>query len=147
VKFKRQRVINQNLQKCPFFWRSFMRAAALLLILSLVFTPGCATLTGASTGAFTGAVDLPSETYKKSDSLREDAFLFPFLVVIVGGLGAAGGPVAGLAKGFSDDVQWVIGWVGYDKIFGSFENVSVWRPWTFTVEDGRNVEETDSDEQ
>lgn len=115
-----------------------MKSATLVLILLLVFAPGCATITGTTTGAFTGAVDLPSETYKESESVKDFPWLFAPMVVVTGTIGFGGGPLAGLVKGFSADIQWLVDWVSYGKIFGSFDKISIWRPWTFSIEEGRN---------
>jgi hypothetical protein len=123
-----------------------MRRLALLLIVLLTFTPGCATIVGTSTGAITGMVDLPSETYKQSETVRDFPVLLPAMVIMTVAIGAGAGPLAGFFKGVSDDVQWVVGWVGYGKVFGTFEKASIWRPWTFSIEQGRNVNVEEEDE-
>ena len=92
---------------------------------------GCATITGTVTGAFTGIVDAPAETYRNNTYMFEkEPTLFGWDAVIVGPVGFFTGPFFGFIKGASLDVQWVIGKIGYDEVFGTYGCSSIWRPHT-----------------
>jgi len=104
---------------------------AFVLAAVLLGCCGCAGITGLVTGAFTGAVDLPAETYRHNQlAFEHNPMLYGLDCLIVAPLGIAGGPVVGLCKGLSLDVEWVCGWMRYDQAFGTYKEASVWRPWT-----------------
>ena len=105
--------------------------SAIVLGAALLACSGCAGITGLVTGAFTGAVDLPAETYRQNQlAFEHNPMLFGVDVLVVGPCGVAGGPVVGLVKGLSLDVQWVCGWMRYGQVFGTYKEASIWRPWT-----------------
>jgi hypothetical protein len=107
-------------------------AFALGLALGLLgSTSGCATFTGLLTGAFTGAVDAPAEVYRcnRKDIDAEPIFYF-FDVVVFVPVGLAFGPIAGLVKGLSLDVMWLTGKQSYAPVFGTYDDPSIWRPYT-----------------
>ena len=102
-----------------------------LVVVMVCMLSGCATITGTVTGAVTGAVDLPAETYRHNrGAFEEHPILFAPDVLIVAPLGIVSGPLFGMAKGISLDVQWVINQVEYDDVFGTYDKPSIWRPHT-----------------
>jgi hypothetical protein len=106
--------------------------AALALTMGLYVLPGCAMLTGTLTGAFTGAVDAPAQTYRENRSdFIEHPILFSLDVLVVGPVGLVCGPLAGLGKGLSLDVQLMMGQVKHSEVYGSYGPASVWRPYTW----------------
>ncbi len=89
---------------------------AFVLAAALMVCSGCASLTGLVTGAFTGAVDLPAETYRQNRlAFEQNPMLFGLDVFVVAPCGIVGGPVVGLVKGASLDVEWVCGKIGYGR--------------------------------
>jgi len=113
-----------------------LRKTGLALVLgfslgALSSLSGCATLTGLTTGAFTGAVDAPAQVARhyQGDFDRNPIFYFWDVVFFVP-LGIAVGPFAGMAKGVSIDVMWLIGKQQYGPVFGTYEDPSIWRPYT-----------------
>ena len=112
--------------------RNTRNAIALGFLLGIASqTSGCATFTGLVTGAFTGAVDAPAEVYRhnRGEFDRNPIYYF-FDVVAFVPIGIAAGPLVGLAKGMSEDVEWVIGKEHYGPVFGTYEEPSIWRPYT-----------------
>jgi hypothetical protein len=107
-------------------------AFTLGLLLSLATsTSGCACLTGLVTGAFTGAVDAPAEVYRHNrGEFHRNPVFWTFNVLFFVPLGIAAGPIAGAGKGLALDVEWLIGRTKYDKVFGSYQEPSIWRPYT-----------------
>lgn len=108
------------------------RALGLLLALVLVTSPGCASFTGLLTGAFTGAVDAPAQVYRSHRSLfdRHPEY-WPFNLIFFVPVGIAAGPIVGFGKGLALDVQWAfLDQVSYGKVFGTYREPSVWRPYT-----------------
>lgn len=107
------------------------RAALLLTLAALLPTGGCATMTGLVTGAFTGAVDAPAQVYRhnRGEMTRHPEYWI-YDVLILGPIGFAAGPLAGLAKGFGLDMQWLLGQVEYKDVFGGYGRESIWRPYT-----------------
>jgi hypothetical protein len=104
---------------------------AFVLAAMLLACSGCAGITGLVTGAFTGAVDLPAETYRQhSLAFEQNPMLYGVDALVVGPCGIALGPVAGFIKGISLDVEWVCGKVSYGPAFGTYDEVSIWRPCT-----------------
>ena len=109
-----------------------MTRLGLAALVALMLLPGCAAVTGVATGAFTGAVDLPAETYRvHRETFHRYPYLFGLNVFFVGPVGFAGGPVAGLIKGASLDVQCAIELMDYHEVFHTYRPASIWRPWTF----------------
>lgn len=109
-----------------------MRATAILAaIVGLSLLPGCATVTGVATGAFTSAVDAPAEAYRQN---REAFIKYPALfgldAIFIGPAGFVSGPAFGLVKGASLDVQCAIGLMDYEQVFHTYDQASIWRPWT-----------------
>ena len=94
--------------------------------------PGCATLTGMVTGAFTGAVDAPAQVYRYHQSTFEyhpEYWIFNALLFFP--LGLAAGPLAGMAKGAAIDIQvLILGDLTYEKAFSTYRSPSIWRPYT-----------------
>jgi hypothetical protein len=109
-----------------------MRATAILAaFVGLALFPGCATITGVATGAFTGAVDAPAEAYRQNrEAFLKYPALFGLDVLFLGPVGFASGPAFGLVKGVSLDVQCAIGLMSYGPVFHSYGPASIWRPWT-----------------
>jgi hypothetical protein len=104
---------------------------AVVLAVGLLACTGCAGLTGLVTGAFTGAVDLPAETYRQNQrAFEQNPMLYGLDVLVVAPCGIAGGPVIGFCKGLSLDVEWVCGWMRYGPVFQTYKEDSIWRPWT-----------------
>ena len=104
---------------------------AFVLAAALMVCSGCASLTGLITGAFTGAVDLPAETYRQNRlAFEQNPMLFGLDVFVVAPCGIVGGPVVGFVKGASLDVEWVTGKIGYGVVFDTYRDASIWRPWT-----------------
>lgn len=109
-----------------------VRLAAGLLALALtVGSPGCATLPGMLTGGFTGAVDAPAQVYRYHRAhFDRNPIWWPFNLVLFVPLGIATGPLVGMAKGVALDVQWLIGQIGYGRVFTTYREPSIWRPFT-----------------
>ncbi len=104
---------------------------AFVLAAMLLLCSGCAGITGLVTGAFTGAVDLPAETYRQNQlAFEQNPILYGVDALVVGPCGLAGGPLVGFCKGLSLDVEWVCGWMNYGLVFGTYKEASIWRPWT-----------------
>ncbi len=102
-----------------------------LLALCLVTSPGCATLPGLLTGAFTGAVDAPAEVYRHHRGVFEhNPIYWPFNLVVFVPLGIATGPLVGMCKGIALDVQWLLDQMGYERVFQTYREPSIWRPFT-----------------
>ena len=97
----------------------------------MVAAPGCAAMTGLLTGAFTGAIDAPAQVYRKNRAeMDHHPEYWTFNALIVGPIGFAAGPIVGFAKGLSTDLQWLINRLRYDRVFTTYKNPSVWRPYT-----------------
>ena len=97
----------------------------------LASTSGCAFFTGLVTGAFTGAVDAPAEVYRHHrGEFDRNPIYFAFDVIFFVPLGIAVGPLAGAGKGLALDVEWLIGKQKYSAVFGTYQEPSVWRPYT-----------------
>ena len=109
-----------------------MRATDILAaFVGLALLPGCATLTGVATGAFTGAVDAPAEAYRQNrEAFLKYPALFGLDALFIGPVGFVSGPGFGLVKGASLDVQCAIGLMDYPQVFNSYGPASIWRPWT-----------------
>jgi uncharacterized protein YceK len=109
-----------------------MRLVSILAVLAAaVLLSGCATITGTATGAFTGLVDAPAETYRhNSEAFHEHPMLYGLDALVIAPIGAVTGPVFGFVKGISLDLQWVVGQVEYGDAFGSYGPASIWRPHT-----------------
>jgi hypothetical protein len=104
---------------------------ALVLAAMLLACSGCAMITGVVTGPFTGAVDLPAETYRQNTlAFEQNPMLYGIDCLVVGPCGIVMGPVAGLCKGLSLDIEWVCGKVRYGQVFGTYHEASIWRPCT-----------------
>lgn len=109
------------------------RALALVLALTAVLgaSPGCATLPGLITGGFTGAVDAPMQVYRAHRTFMDrNPIYWPFNVFLIGPLGVVTGPIVGMAKGIAIDIQWLLDQVGYPRVFGTYREESIWRPFT-----------------
>lgn len=103
----------------------------LALILMALTLSGCAMIAGTVTGAPFGAIDAPAETYRQNKGSFEEFPLFYALdVVIIGPIGFVTGPIFGCFKGLSLDIQWCTGKVDYSDVFGSYGQMSIWRPHT-----------------
>ena len=107
------------------------KALALVLALGLWGLSGCAMITGTATGAFTGAVDAPAQTYRANcQAFVAHPILYGLDAAIIGPIGLVFGPLFGLGKGLSLDIQWCIGQVEYADVFGTYGPPSIWRPYT-----------------
>lgn len=109
------------------------RALALALALTAVLgaSPGCATLPGLLTGGFTGAVDAPMQVYRAHRTFMDrNPIYWPFNVILIGPLGVVTGPIVGMAKGIAIDIQWLLDQIGYPRVFGTYREESIWRPFT-----------------
>ncbi len=107
------------------------RLAVLLLTPFLLSAPGCASLTGLVTGAFTGCIDAPAQVYRhhrKEMDRHPDYWVYNILLFFPLGLGV--GPLAGFAKGVGIDIQWLLNQLDYGEAFGTYRDASVWRPYT-----------------
>jgi hypothetical protein len=105
--------------------------ALALSILAGTLLPGCATMTGLMTGAFTGAVDAPAQVYRYNrGEFHRNPIYWPFNLILFVPLGLAAGPIVGMAKGIALDVEWCMGRTPYDPVFGSYRDPSIWRPYT-----------------
>lgn len=106
----------------------------LLFVLALgcvASTPGCATVTGLVTGAFTGAVDAPSEVYRSHEALFvEDPIYWPLNIVVFVPLGFLFGPLVGFSKGVALDVECLLHKQTYGPVFGGYGSASIWRPYS-----------------
>ena len=101
------------------------------IICCMVGFGGCATATGTVSGALTGAVDAPAETYRNNkEAFEKEPMLFGVNALGMGIVGIATGPVFGLGKGLSLDVQTLIGQMNYNEVFLTYNEASVWRPHT-----------------
>ena len=102
-----------------------------LAIAAVGATSGCATMTGLVTGAFTGAVDAPSQVYRlHREAFAEDPIYWPINVCVFVPVGFVLGPVVGFAKGMALDCEWLIGKQTYGPVFGTYGDASIWRPYT-----------------
>ncbi len=113
-----------------------MRKTIVFTLLAVVLAfSGCATVTGTATGMPMGAIDAPAETYRQNREAFDD---YPILhglnVIVMVPVGAVTGPVLGFAKGISLDVQCAIGRQNYGNVFGTYEEPSIWRPYTLRWE-------------
>ena len=106
-------------------------ALTLLLIGATLLTPGCATLPGLLTGAFTGAVDAPMQVYRYNRSeFNRTPIYWAFNVVVLVPAGIIAGPLAGLVKGIATDIQWLLGQTSYKRSMTTYRDYSLWRPFT-----------------
>ncbi len=113
-----------------------MRKLAVLILLAVATTlTGCATVTGTASGAPMGAIDAPAETYRHN---REAFDQYPILhglnVVVMVPVGVVTGPVLGFGKGIALDVQCALGHQTYDNVFATYDEPSIWRPYTIRWE-------------
>ncbi len=92
--------------------------------------PGCATITGVVTGAFTGFVDLPSEIIHKNQ-LKPDSADTWMVAIFTAPVGFVLGPAFGFVKGIALDVSAVSGALSVGEEFGTYQRVSVWRPYSY----------------
>lgn len=109
------------------------RSLALVLALTAVLgaSPGCAAIPGLLTGGFTGAVDAPMQVYRAHRTFMDrNPIYWTFNVILMGPLGMAAGPIVGFGKGLALDIQWLLGQIGYDRVFGTYREESIWRPYT-----------------
>ncbi len=104
---------------------------AVSILAVVLLCSGCAGITGAVTGAFTGAVDAPAETYRhNTEAFEKYPILFAPDVLLMGPAGIITGPLFGLSKGVALDVQCMMGDMKYGEVFGSYGETSIWRPYT-----------------
>lgn len=101
------------------------------LIVFAVLISGCSTITGTVTGAGTGLVDAPAQTYRANrDTFDELPILHGVNALVMGPVGAVTGPVMGFGKGMALDIQWMIGQQSLSEVYGTYEAQSIWRPYT-----------------
>ena len=109
------------------------RVLVLALAVSLLAAPGCSALPGMLTGAFTGCVDAPMQVYRHHRTFFDrNPIYWTFNVIFIGPLGLAAGPIVGFAKGLSLDVEWLLGEMGYKRVFLTYREPSIWRPYTIS---------------
>jgi len=92
--------------------------------------PGCATITGVATGAFTGLVDLPNEMIHKNQ-LKPDSGDTWVVAIFAAPIGFVLGPAFGLVKGIALDVSALRGDLSLDEEFGTYQRTSIWRPYSY----------------
>ena len=105
----------------------------LLLVSLLVSTnASCATITGTLTGAVTGIVDGPAQVARKyEDQLSKHPEYWSLNILVVMPMAVIVGPLAGFMKGIAIDIQWLRDEIDYSEAFDTYEDASIWRPWTF----------------
>lgn len=105
---------------------------ALVVTASVVLpSPGCSALPGLITGAFTGAVDAPMQVYRYHRVFFDrNPIYWTFNALFIGPLGFACGPIVGFAKGIALDVKWLLDQTDYGDVFGTYRDMSIWRPYT-----------------
>ena len=102
----------------------------LLCLLAIVaILPGCATVTGLTTGAFTGFVDLPNELIRINDFESDEGGTW-LLAIVSAPVGFAVGPFYGFVKGVALDVSTLTGAVSLTDQFDSYGRSSIWRPYS-----------------
>ncbi|HTF88671.1 MAG TPA: hypothetical protein VK843_09695 [Planctomycetota bacterium] len=107
-------------------------AIAVLCLGSALGSASCATMTGLITGAFTGAVDAPAEIYRHHpDEFRDHPSYWSFNILVFVPVGFVLGPVVGFAKGIALDMEKLLGQTDYGPVFGNYDKISIWRPYTF----------------
>ena len=108
------------------------RAAVIVLCgLLAVGAPGCATVAGFVSGAFTGAIDAPAQVYRKHRSFMDHHPIYwVFNVLFVAPMGFLFGPLVGAAKGLALDIHLLLGRAHAERVFATYRNASVWRPYT-----------------
>ena len=83
------------------------------------------------TGAFTGLVDAPAQVYRHNrDNFDQRPIYWPFNIVFMAPLGFLAGPLVGFGKGIALDVECLQGKARLGRVFGRYDNESVWRPFT-----------------
>jgi hypothetical protein len=83
------------------------------------------------TGAFTGAVDAPLQVWRTRKTFyARNPIYWPFTVALFVPLGIAVGPLAGLGKGLAIDIEWLLDQIGYPRVFTTYKDASIWRPYT-----------------
>jgi hypothetical protein len=110
------------------------RLQSILILAALVFSAGstgCAALTGAVTGVFTGPVDAPAEVYRYHRDEFEEHPEYWMTTIVTVPVGLVLGPLAGFGKGLSLDCAWIAGKGRYGEAYRTYDNASVWRPYTF----------------
>jgi len=111
------------------------KLALFILLSSAVLLSGCATVTGAVSGLPMGAIDAPAETYRHNqEAFDNHPILHGPNVLVMVPVGAATGPVLGLVKGISLDVQCATGRQNYRNVFRTYDEASIWRPFTLQWE-------------
>jgi len=105
---------------------------ALVLTAAVVLpSPGCSAIPGLLTGAFTGAVDAPMQVYRHHRVFFDrNPIYWTFNAILIGALGIACGPICGFAKGIALDVKWLLDQTDYGDVFGTYRDMSIWRPYT-----------------
>ena len=102
-------------------------------LLCITLSSGCATLAGSLTGALTGMVDAPAQVYRQNrESFTKHPTFWPANILIVGPLGFVGGEVVGFWKGMTLDIEFLLGNIGLNDVFGSYDEASIWRPYTLS---------------
>ncbi|HEX6813737.1 MAG TPA: hypothetical protein VF384_19105 [Planctomycetota bacterium] len=111
--------------------RPGLRNLARTCVLASAFLlPGCATVTGLVTGAFTGFVDLPSELIHKGQLNPESGETWA-VAIVMAPVGFALGPLFGLIKGVGLDISASRGTSSTSEQFGTYGRISIWRPYAF----------------
>lgn len=113
--------------------RSRVLALALAASVLLGASPGCAALPGLLTGAFTGAVDAPAQVYRHHRVLFDrEPIYWAFNILFFVPVGIAAGPIVGFAKGLALDIEWLLDQMGYHRVFMTYREPSIWRPYTIS---------------
>ncbi len=111
------------------------KLAALMFLSAALVLSGCATVTGTLAGAPMGMIDAPAETYRHNrDAFDDYPILHGLNVIVMAPVGTVTGPVFGFTKGIALDVQCILGYQTYDNVFNSYDEPSVWRPYTLRWE-------------
>ncbi len=110
-----------------------MRVLRILVVVAGLYAlTGCASLTGLATGPFTGAVDAPAQVYRENPQWFDQyPIAWSLNVLVVSPVGIVLGAPVGFAKGIALDVQGAIGHIEYKTAFNSYDDSSVWRPYTW----------------
>lgn len=106
-------------------------ALVLLSCLTLITGPGCAAMTGLVTGSFTGVVDAPAQVYRYHRAeMNHNPVYWAYNILFFGPIGFVTGGIAGFVKGLAIDIQWMTGRIRYHRVYTTYKDYSVWRPFT-----------------
>lgn len=108
-----------------------LSARLCLCTVLVTVAPGCATITGLATGAFTGLVDGPAQVARRyEETYYKHPEYWALNILIVAPASFVLGPFFGMVKGIAVDVQWMRDETRYGDAFGTYGPPSIWRPYT-----------------